>query len=379
MRVEKKNLTTSGSVNVADTFLGDKADLVFYFGNREKLEGGNVYQTLQKTYPNSIVLGCSTGGEIFSDEVFDDSVVSLAVDFEKTELKHTSASIEHSDESFSVGVTLGSNLKGDNLKGIFVLSDGLNVNGSALSQGIMSGVGKSVPIMGGLAGDGAQFEKTLVGMGNEPTSHQVVAVGFYGEHIHFGHGSAGGWDIFGPERIITKSKDNVVFEIDGKPALDIYKSYLGKLAEQLPSSALLFPLTIWPHEQKDSAVVRTILSVDEKEQSMTFAGDVPEGYTAQLMRGFIPRLVEGAGTAATQSKQNSGNRDAVALLVSCIGRKLLLGQRISEETENVLKAYDGLNYHQAGFYSYGEICPNFKTGASELHNQTMTITTFYED
>lgn len=379
MRVEKKNLTTSGSVHVAETFLGDKADLVFYFGNRAKLESGSVYQALQQTYPNSIVLGCSTGGEILSDEVFEDSVVSVAVDFEKTELRQASTTISNGENSFDVGVTLGTALKDPNLKGIFVLSDGLHVNGSALSQGMMSVIGKNIPIMGGLAGDGAQFEKTLVGMGKEPTSHQAVAVGFYGEHIHFGHGSAGGWDIFGPERTVTKSKDNVVFEIDGKPALEIYKSYLGKLAEQLPSSALLFPLTIWPREQKDSAVVRTILSVDEKEQSMTFAGDVPEGYTAQLMRGFIPRLVEGAGTAAIQSKQNSGSHDAVALLVSCIGRKLLLGQRISEETENVLKAYDGLNYHQAGFYSYGEICPNFKTGAAELHNQTMTITTFYED
>lgn len=377
MRVEKNHITNIK--NIANSFLGDKADLVFYFGNREKLEGGSVYASLQKTYPNSIILGCSTGGEIIAEDVHDDSVVSLAIDFEKTELKQAATRITEGSDSFNVGVTLGKALKGSKLKGVFVLSDGLSVNGSALSQGITSEVGTTVPVMGGLAGDGANFQKTLVGLGAEPTSNQAVAIGFYGDNIHFGHGSAGGWDIFGPERVITKAKGNIVFEVDGKPALDMYKSYLGKLAEQLPSSALLFPITVWPKGEKGSSVVRTILSVNEEEKSITFAGDVPEGHSAQLMRGFIPRLVEGAHAAAEQSKQEGSTGDTVALLVSCIGRKLLLGQRISEEIESVARAYEGMNYHNIGFYSYGEICPNSNTGASELHNQTMTITTFYEN
>ena len=72
----------------------------------------------------------------------------------------------------------------------------------------------------------------------------MVAVGLYGEHVKLGHGSKGGWDTFGPERIVTKSDGNVLYELDDKPALALYKEYLGDRAAGLPGSALLFPLAL---------------------------------------------------------------------------------------------------------------------------------------
>jgi hypothetical protein len=209
-----------------------------------------------------------------------------------------------------------------------------------------------------------------------PRPGQVAAIGFYGEAVTVGHGSSGGWDVFGPERHITRARENVLYELDGQPALDLYKRYLGEDAEQLPGSALLFPLRIYPADKPDHAVVRTVVGIDEAARTMTFAGDMPEGYRAQLMRGNFDRLIEGAASAAEQALAAVAD-EQVAILVSCIGRKLLLGQRISEEVEAVRNVF-GAGTHLSGFYSYGEVSPHEITGSAELHNQTMTITTIGE-
>src|SRR4029077_7650035 len=215
----------------------------------------------------------------------------------------------------------------DDLAGIFVLSDGLNVNGSELVAGMTSVVGASVSVTGGLAGDGAVFKETLVGADCEPRKQTVAAVGFYGPSIRIGHGSAGGWDEFGPRRRITHSTGNVLYELDGEPALDLYERYLGEDdARGLPGTALLFPLLIRDAAQPDQDVVRTVLAIDRQARSMTFAGDMPEGWVAQLMRGNFDRLAAGAAEAARQARRGlgeHGDRDGLAVLVSCIGRRLL--------------------------------------------------------
>ncbi|MEK7277154.1 MAG: FIST C-terminal domain-containing protein, partial [Chloroflexota bacterium] len=222
------------------------------------------------------------------------------------------------------------------------------------------------------------FEETYVLWDDTPEKFVVAALGIYGDHIKVGYGSLGGWDSFGPERLITKSKGNVLFELDGKSALELYKQYLGDHAQGLPATGLLFPLSLRVAED-DTPVVRTILAVSEPEQSMTFAGDVPEGSYARLMKANFDRLVDGAIGAAQTTYQAVGSATPdLAILISCVGRKLILKQRIEEEVEGVREVL-GEKAVLAGFYSYGEISP-FTPGAKcELHNQTMTITTFSEE
>lgn len=354
-----------------------KAQLVFYFGNRSIMESKDHFEAIRALYPQAQIVGCSSGGEIQGQKIFDDAVVVTAVQFEGTPIKTAKARVSSSAESALAGKEIGEQLNGDKLSGILVLSDGLNVNGSELVKGIISVVGPDVPVTGGLAGDGDRFKKTLVSANEAPQSNMVSAVGFYGERVVFGHGCLGGWDAFGPERLITKSKGNVLYEMDGQPALTLYKKYLGEEAANLPGSALLFPLTIRPANNKNYTIVRTILSVNEADQSMTFAGDVPEGYVAQLMRGNFDHLVDGAAQAAKSAKLSQAQGDKLAVLVSCIGRKLLMGQRVGDEVEAVSKEL-GQDFKQVGFYSYGEISPHEESGFCELHNQTMTITTIGE-
>ena len=350
------------------------AALVLYFGAPAALRSGAVEQ-LRARYPEARLVGCSTGGEIIADEAVEENVVAAAVQFSATTVRVACERVEQGADSEHVGVTLGAQLADPQLRCAFVLSDGIRVNGSALVRGLRRALADDVVITGGLAGDGARFGATLVGGGGEPQVGAVVAVGFYGAAFRVGHGSVGGWEPFGPQRTITRAHDNVLRELDGEPALALYKRYLGKDAAGLPGSALHFPLAIRRSGQTDAELVRTVLSVDEAEQSMTFAGDVPEGASVQLMRGSMARLVSGARAAAERARGDEST--TLAVLVSCIGRKLLMGQRASDEVEAVASAL-GPAAVTLGFYSYGEFSPHSVTGRCELHNQTMTVTTFSE-
>jgi hypothetical protein len=360
---------------------GAAADLVVYFGSRRLLDDGRRFGELRERFPAAHLVGCSTGGQIAGSDVRDDVICALAMAFESTTIAVAQAVIADVGGSRAGGAELGSALKRDGLAGVFVLSDGLHVNGSALVEGLAAELGARVPVSGGLAGDGADFARTLVGCDAAPSPNTVAAVGFYGDAIRLGHGSAGGWDVFGPMRRITKSVGNVLFEVDGKPALDLYKLYLGPdESRNLPGSALLFPMRIFDPRHPAQSVVRTILGVDHETGSMTFAGDMPSGWSAQLMRGSISRLCDGAARATQQAMEElgpDGSETSAAILVSCIGRRLLMGQRIEEEIEAVETALPAACV-PVGFYSYGEITPHEETGSSQLHNQTMTVTAVSE-
>ncbi len=357
-----------------DSAVHDGANLVLAFGASGTLRHGNSWQELARRHPGAILLGCTTGGEIHGCDVLDDTLSATAIRFDHTRI--TAAGADVAQGSYEAGHSIGRELAHPGLKALFVLSDGTRTNGSDLVRGLRDAVGPDVVLCGGLAGDGPNFGTTYVGLNGPPAPGRVAAIGLCGDKLNVGHGSSGGWDVFGPERRITKASANILYELDGKPALDLYKRYLGPDAAQLPGSALLFPLRIYPAEKPEQAIVRTVVGIDEDARTMTFAGDMPEGHCAQLMRGNFDRLIQGAANAAEQA-QTRPQGERVAILVSCIGRKLLLGQRIHEEVEAVQDVL-GKATHLAGFYSYGEVSPHEVTGSAELHNQTMTITTLSE-
>lgn len=353
------------------------ADLVWYFGARAAIEDGGLFAKLRHYYPSSAIIGCSTGGQILDDDVTDDVATAVAVEFASSTVRLAVHHVAKDEDSRSCGQAIAEDLKSDDLAGLFILSDGLSVNGSQLIAGLVERLPSSIPVAGGLAGDGGNFEHTLVSGNAPPKENMVVAVGFYGTDLHMRTGSAGGWDEFGPKRTITRSAGNVLYELDGRPALDLYMRYLGEEAANLPGSALLFPLQISDRNRSDHDIVRTVLSVDKEARSMTFAGDMPEGWNAQLMRGRFDKLAEGAAQAARQAKPSEAASESLGLIVSCIGRRLLMGQLIENEVEAVVGEL-GRQNELIGFYSYGEIAPHAISHIPMLHNQTMTVATITE-
>jgi hypothetical protein len=356
--------------------LGQGAQLVFLFGSPACLKKADWQTDIVTAYPNAHRIGCSTAGEIHGTEVTDDSLVATAIAFEHTRLQGVSLKIDDSHGSYQAGEMLAKALPGESLVHVLVFSDGLNVNGSELVAGITEHLPPGVTLTGGLAGDGDRFQETLVLWDGAPESNRIAAVGLYGERIKVGFGSLGGWDSFGPERLVTRSQGNILYELDGQPALALYKKYLGEYAKELPASGLLFPLSLKTTDNE--SIVRTILGVNEAENSLTFAGDMPQGVHTRFMMANFDRLIDGAvGAARTSHAAIGGTSPDLALLISCVGRKLVLKQRIEEEVEGVQDIL-GQGTVLAGFYSYGEISPFTPSAKCELHNQTMTITTLSE-
>lgn len=360
--------------NSSDSFA---PQLIFAFASREQLLDEASVSEIRMQYSNSAIIGCSTSGEIAGCSVYDNSIILTAIQFEKTTIALASIEVEDSNKSNAVAKSLLEQLPAAGLKHVFVLSDGLNVNGTELVKGFREVLPNGVQVTGGLAGDASLFQKTVVINSNESKSNLITAIGFYGNNIQIGYGSFGGWDSFGVERLVTKSVGNVLFEIDGSPALSLYKSFLGDQAKDLPGSGLLFPLSLRT-DVDEAAVVRTILAVNEEDQSITFAGDVPEGSYVRLMKANIDRLIEGAVKAAKNINSDFiDSTPELAILISCVGRRLVLKQLVEEEIEGVQQIL-GKEAVLTGFYSYGEISPFSESSKCELHNQTMTITTFKE-
>lgn len=356
----------------------DNINVVLCFGSKQLLNDQNLISNISTAFPKANIAYCSTAGEIYDDQVLDNSISAVAIQFDHTQVLSNSISIDHYSDSFDAGKNLVSSFDTEDLRYIFVLSDGSKVNGSELVKGMNDIIGDKIPITGGLAGDGPYFESTLVGLNEQPASGKIIALAFYGDKLKISHSSMGGWEPFGLERIVTKSSSNELFEIDGKNALALYKDYLGKYIEDLPGSALLFPLSVKLNDSENS-LVRTILSINTKDQSMLFAGDIPEGSKVRFMKANFDRLIDAASHAANISLTDFNNiNPELAILVSCVGRKIILTDRIDEEVE-AIKEVLGNKTIITGFYSYGEISPLVRGSSCVLHNQTMTITCLSEE
>jgi hypothetical protein len=355
----------------------DRTQLVLAFAAPDWVRSPSIWRELRARWPQAALVVGSTAGEICGTQVSDNTLTLSAIEFENTRIRCARLDLEDGMTSLEIGHRLAEQLAREELRHVFVLSDGLRINGSELVRGFGERLPDGVTLSGGLCGDGSRFGRTYVCLNEFHDTRSVVAIGFYGSALRVGLGSLGGWDPFGPERRVTRSEGNVLFELDGQPALALYEQYLGEHAAALPASGLLFPLTVRA-KREDEGVVRTILSVDRATASLTFAGDVPQGHYARLMRANFDRLVDGAAGAARVSRGAEDTSGAeLALLISCVGRKLVLKQRIEDEVEGVRQVL-GPRPVLTGFYSYGEISPFRPTARCELHNQTMTITTLSE-
>ncbi|MEI6986992.1 MAG: FIST N-terminal domain-containing protein [Rhodospirillaceae bacterium] len=361
--------------------------LVLAFGSVERFTVPGFVDALVAAFPGAVLAGCSTAGEITGNGLQEDGCVITALRFDSARVKAAAAEVEGIAASLSAGTTLGQALAGPDLAGVLVFGCGLDINGSALIDGLVEQIGAVVQISGGLAGDGGAFKQTWTLAPTGVSDRQVIAVGFYGTSLRFGHGSFGGWEPFGPTRKITRANGNILYELDGEPALSIYKRYLGIYAEGLPASGLLYPLEMLNENCSTLGLIRTILGIDEAAGSLILAGAVCENDYLRLMHASTGALIAGAEKAAQASVGRLGRVDGaeagteagrgLALLVSCVGRKLVMGDQVDDE---ILAVADkiGPGFTLTGFYSYGEICPMEGSTDCKLHNQTMTVTLLSE-
>lgn len=352
-------------------------DLVLAFGSATWL--ASLAGLLVSQFPKARLLGCTTAGEISTQGVSDDTCVVTALRFDTTKLRAASTVLASMEDSQAAGQRLAQQLPLAGLRAVLVMGQGININGSAMIAGMTGVLGSDILITGGLAGDAGAFKETFVLDDTGLHRDRVACVGFYGEYLSVSHGSFGGWIPFGPARKVTRCANNVLFELDGEPALEVYKRYLGEHAKDLPASGLLFPFAMLGSDHAEVGLIRTILAIDEVQGSLALAGDIdPSGYL-RLMHASTDALVDGAEAAAQAAQMALRHPgQGLALLVSCVGRKLVMGGRVEEEVEAVADVFNQ-SVMVTGFYSYGEISPFTGEVSCKLHNQTMTITYLAEN
>lgn len=374
MKVEQISISHIDDSSLAP-LAGKPCDLVLLFAAIDLLREPACFLALRRAFPDAILAGCSTAGEITAKGMSDGTATITTLSFDKVQVRSSACRLERMEDSAVVGAQLGQALKAPDLRAALVFGKGVGINGSALIDGIVGAVGESVPISGGLAGDGGAFQATLTLTSHGIDADQVVAVGLYGDSLKASHGSFGGWQPFGPPRKVTKADGNMLYELDGHAALDLYKDYLGEYARDLPASGLLFPFEMLDAECRSVGLIRTILGVDEEQGALVLAGDIDLNGHLRLMHANNEGLVDGAETAARRAKDEAGgaSADSLAILVSCVGRKLVMGDAVDEEVEAVSQVL-GRKVPLTGFYSYGEIAPFSSTTQCMLHNQTMTVT-----
>jgi hypothetical protein len=381
MHIRQFQLTPSGApLNsaAAQAAQAVSPQLLLAFGTPHALDHDAVHASLRRDFPDAELVGCSTAGDISSDGVSDGSVTVTAIHFRDPAFAVAVTTRADSEDSRAAGQRLGTQLASHRPHTIIVFGQGIAINGSALIAGIADAVGPQVAISGGLAGDAGAFRRTLVMTTSGRSDDAVVAIGLYGAKLRVTHGSYGGWHSFGPVRLVTHAEGNVLYAIDGEPALDLYKRYLGEHAARLPSSGLLFPFALLGGDYGTTGLIRTILGVNEETHSLIMAGDIPADSSVRLMHARADQLIDGAEAAAEQAFDDAPvDGDALSLMVSCVGRRLVLGERADEEIEVVAHVMGGQDT-VAGFYSYGEISPAENGNVCLLHNQTMTISRWVE-
>lgn len=353
-----------------------KVSLVIIFGATEVIVQGECVEQLKNAFPEATMIGCTTGGEIFGTSIHDGSLVATAISFDSASVLGKWISVHGFGDSREAAAELIEQFPQKGLRHIFILADGVLTNPSELVRGINDRLPPSVSVTGGMAGDGLDFSSSYILLNGEIQQATIAAVGFYGDGLTVGYGSCGGWIPFGPQRMITASEGNTMYELDGQSVLDLYKAYLGKDAEKLPAAGLLFPLSV-TMEDDESAVVRTVRALDEEKGSLNFVGDVPTGCYAQFMRAVPDDLIDGAAEAAKIARRGGEVSPELCILISCIGRKAVLKQLSEEETEAVGEVFPHA-HSMIGFYSYGEIAPLGEGSKITLHNQTMTLMTLAE-
>lgn len=374
MKSEQIRWSEKSGWSIYDGEEAENRDLVLVFFDHPSCQSPEWFEQVREMYPNAIIAGASSSGNVLDTIISDQDAVATAITFERSHVRCVSKKIADFSDGQMLARALSEALLDESLRHVLILSDGLSVNGSELARGFSQILPEGITITGGLAGDGTRFGTTYVMAQGPAETGTVAVIGFYGETLRAKSGCFAGWDEFGPERVITRSEANVLYTIDDKPALELYKSYLGEFAADLPGSGLRFPMSVRQNTEA-TPLIRTLLAVDEEAQSLTFAGDVPQGHLCRLLKTNMDLLIEHAGLAAEASKVEQDD-DFLVIAVSCVGRRLVLGQLCEEELE-IIRESLGEKAVMTGFYSYGELSEKGEARCT-LHNQTMTLVSIYE-
>ena len=368
---------TAGRDAAADLLaeLGRAPDLVILFSSA-KYDAARVLEGIHSRLSAAVPLvGCSSYAEIDSEQALTSSIVAMGLVLEGITVRTFHVEGRGVD-SFTAGREAGLDLRGFAPDLIITFPDVLEMNATRFLLGLQDALGKDMPIVGGAPADDGAFKATYQIHGRDVMSGGAVGVALKGP-LAIVTAAKSGYTPVGATHTSTRVEDGkVVLEIDGRPALDIYRDYLGKRAAQMPAVSIEFPIGVvggieGTQRRTDDALllVRAIFQVDEARGALILGGDVPEGAAIRVMRATKEDVVRGADEATVMALEAMPAPD-LALIFSCMSRKSVLGPRFKDECRaSFARLPEGLP--RAGFYTFGELSP--VQGTTMHHESTYTL------
>ncbi len=364
--------------------LGEDPDLIIVFASvqydQEKMLSG-----VRSVSKETLLVGSSTAGEITTagpakrHSVAVMAIKSSDIQFSAAVGENIAADPRVAGQKVAAEVR---KLAGDKLKAFIMLPDVLVGNGADTVRGVLDSLGEHFPVVGGASGDDFKFVKTYQYLNDKVYSGAVVGLGLAGS-FKMGIGVKHGWIPISTPMKVTKSSGSVLHELNGQPAINIYKNYFGEeeaqqlQKETLAKLAITYPLGIVVTGSEEM-LIRDPISVDE-HGSITCAAEIPEGSSIQLMIGSYMKAIEVAQIAAENAvAQLEGAAPKAVIIFNCIARNKLFGERAGDEISAIQTAV-GTDTPLIGFYTYGEQAPlggevrNLDKCNPAFHNETVVI------
>lgn len=351
--------------------LGGDPDLVLLFCAAEYDAREVIAGLYERFAARARIFGCSSCAEINSEEAITGSVTAMGILLGEVE-----ATIVHArdgaNDSAAVGRALGEALAQLRPGLVLLLVDGIVLNSTPVLEGMQSILGEHVPIAGGVAADALTFTRTEEYVDREVMTGAAVALALSGP-LRIETVVAGGWQAIGDSRVITRAEGSkTIVELDGEPALDVYRRYLGTFGRDLDNAGLEFPIGVIAQPGDESlaeeAFIRAVQGAASDGHGVRVSGDIVEGATVRMMRASGDELIASA-TRGVDAAARTLREPALALFFDCAGRKVVLGTRYQEELASVFAGLPAA-LPKIGFYTYGELAP--RTGKTIHHDETFT-------
>jgi hypothetical protein len=261
---------------------------------------------------------------------------------------------------------------------LMMLTDGLAGDLREVVRGSYAVTGATVPLVGGAASEDLSMKATYQFADGKLMSNSLIAIWINSPHP-LGIGVAHGWHPIGDPVTVTRAEANIIHELDGRPAVDVYLEQRGgdvSVAEPGDTTGPTFARLTFDHPLGLANAAGTFdgrhILGRTQEGALVMFGHVSEQSVVQVLAGNRRELVEAAGSAAATAVQRLGGTPRGALVFSCAGRVMPLGEDLAEEAGAIRGPLGKAPF--AGFFTYGEFAR--VTGSTGFHNATVVVLAF---
>jgi len=349
--------------------------LIVVFAKCENPAQWEPLSELIAAYPKSKIIGCSSNTVINDGSLLEDSTSVGIIRFRDAELRIAQAKIGDFDDSRTAGLLIGAELHDIDLNGVLLFSDGETSDATAIVRGLQETLPPEITIAGGLSG-GANAEVSVtpwVLIDGKICAMSACAVGLIGPTVEVVPATGGGWRQIGKDCICTQSYHRTLFELGGRRADDVYREFIHKHTGEGESFECVdYPLAIGT-DGLEMQIVRDVVEIDDDKGALVLAGDIPENAVVRVMHSNADDILDGVDEAVERlrSKMILPKSNALCICISCMGRKVVMGERTAEEPR-LVKEKLGSKISHAGFYAFGEISTT-TSGSPYVHNHTITL------